>query len=65
MGTYKVEDMSCGHCVATIEKTVGEAEPAARVACDLPSKTVSITGARNEPAILQALRAAGYAAVPA
>ncbi len=65
MSTYKVEDMSCGHCVATIEETVKTADPAADAACDLPSKTVAITGAQNEALILQALRDAGYPAVQA
>ncbi|MCT4371290.1 heavy-metal-associated domain-containing protein [Yangia mangrovi] len=64
MSLYRVEDMSCGHCVATIKDTVAATEPMAKVACDLPSKTISITGASDEDAILQSLKVAGYAAVP-
>ncbi len=65
MSAYKIEDTSCGHCVTMIEKTVKTVGPAADAACDLPSKTVAITGAQNEDLILQALRDAGYPAVQA
>lgn len=60
MSTYKVEDMSCGHCVSTIETAVAAAEPGARATCDLGTKTVVITGARDERAVVQAIRDAGY-----
>ena len=65
MSLFKVEDMSCGHCVATIEKAVAAADPAAEADCDLEAKTVEITGAADEAAVLEAIRAAGYAPVPA
>ncbi|MDX0604978.1 hypothetical protein GOD78_27895 [Sinorhizobium medicae] len=37
-----VEDMTCGHCVATIEKAVKTVDRNARVAVDLEAKTASI-----------------------
>ncbi|MBE9640493.1 heavy-metal-associated domain-containing protein [Salipiger mangrovisoli] len=60
MSRYKIEDMSCGHCVSAIETAVAAAEPGARATCDLGTKTVDITGARDEHAVLRAIRDAGY-----
>ncbi|APX22382.1 MAG: copper chaperone [Rhodobacteraceae bacterium] len=65
MSTYKVEDMSCGHCVSTIETAVSKADPSAQATCDLSSKTVEITGAKDEAAVVQAVREAGYEPSPA
>lgn len=57
---YSVPEMSCGHCVAAIEKAVRAVAPAASVACDLPSRTVEIGGAAEASAIEAAIRGAGY-----
>lgn len=60
MADYKVERMTCGHCVATVRKAVTAAAPDADVAVDLSSKTVRVTGAPDEDAVKAAIRAAGY-----
>jgi copper chaperone len=59
----KVVDMSCGHCVATIEKTVKGVDADARVGTDLATKTVSVEGAADPAAIVAALEDAGYPSV--
>ena len=61
----KVPEMSCGHCVATIEKAVRSVDPAARVEADLASKIVEITTAAGPDRISDAVRAAGYDNQPA
>jgi copper chaperone len=61
---FKVEDMSCAHCVATIDRTVKDLDADARVECDLATKTVSVTTTLDPAAIQAALEEAGYEAVP-
>lgn len=60
MQKYKVPDMSCGHCVATIEKTIHALDPKAAVVCDLDHQQVSVTTALGPDTIAAALAEAGY-----
>ncbi len=60
MQRYKVPDMSCSHCVHSIEKAVKSLDPAAKVACDLDSKLVEITTQAPAEKIAAVLVAAGY-----
>lgn len=59
---YHVEDMTCGHCTATIEKAVAEAGGRART--DLASHTVEIEGLDAARAA-EVIREAGYTPLPA
>lgn len=59
MMKFRVEEMSCGHCTAAIEKAVAEA--GGRATADLGSKTVTVEGLDAQAAV-QAIREAGYAA---
>ncbi|MCX8508809.1 MAG: heavy-metal-associated domain-containing protein [Rhodobacteraceae bacterium] len=54
-----IPDMSCGHCRATVEKTL--AAQGVRGVIDLPGRTVEVEGAAP-PALLAALAAEGYPA---
>lgn len=65
MLVLKVKDMSCGHCAATIEKTVKGVDADARVEINLASKTVHVDGAADTAAIVAALDEAGYPSVRA
>jgi copper chaperone len=56
----KLNDMSCGHCVSTVEKTVKGVDAGARIGTDLAAKTVRIEGAADPAAIVAALDEAGY-----
>jgi copper ion binding protein len=40
--TFKVPNISCGHCVKTIEREVGELKGVTAVSADLASKKVSV-----------------------
>ena len=56
-------DMSCGHCVASIEQEVGALAGVQSVKADLPTKKVSISldpSVVTVPAIEEALDEAGY-----
>ncbi|MBN9063834.1 MAG: hypothetical protein BGP06_17560 [Rhizobiales bacterium 65-9] len=58
--TFKVADMTCGHCAAAIVKAVQTVDPGAKVAADPSSKTVSVAGAADAAAVERAIREAGY-----
>ena len=56
----KVPDMTCGHCVRTIEKAVKAIDAEADVRTDLAGKLVTIESRQGDQAIVAALRSAGY-----
>lgn len=59
---FIVNDMSCGHCTAAIEKAVAEAGGTAKA--DLGTLTVQVEGL--DPAVAeQVIREAGYSPLPA
>lgn len=60
MLVLNVPDMSCGHCVATIEKAVHSVDPGAKVATDLAAKSVAIETNAAATAIREAMSDAGY-----
>ncbi|MCK5748736.1 heavy-metal-associated domain-containing protein [Oricola sp.] len=55
-----VPEMSCGHCVAAIEKTVKNVDPDVEIACDLANKTVEVNSALPASDIIAAIKEAGY-----
>ena len=57
---FSVPEMSCGHCVATIEKAVKIVDPDAEIACDLASKTVEINSGSSASDMNVAIKEAGY-----
>lgn len=58
---YRVDDMSCNHCVAAITRAVREADAQAEVRIDLAGKRVEIDPrAADEAALRRAIKAAGY-----
>ncbi len=64
MPLFKVEDMSCAHCVRTIEQTVKALDADAVVTSDLAAKTVAVTSRAEPAAVRAALADAGYEAQP-
>jgi copper chaperone len=63
--TYRVDGMTCGHCVSTVKAAVG-ALPAVRdVEVDLATGTVTVTGTPSEASVKQAISDAGYGVVSA
>lgn len=57
---FKVDAMSCGHCVGAVTETVKAVDPQARVEVDLPSKTVKVESSQGRARIAEALTEAGY-----
>lgn len=61
--TLNAPDISCGHCVATVEEAVGKLEGVQTVSASSDSKDVNVTydaGQINVSAITAALEDAGY-----
>lgn len=66
MITFRVDDMTCGHCASTITKAVKAADEDARVEIDLASHQVRIEPGRADAQELgDSIREAGYTPVPA
>lgn len=59
-----IPDMSCGHCVATVTKTVKALDADATVTADLASRSVSISTKAEPKAVAAALAEEGYPASP-
>jgi copper chaperone len=55
-----VNDMSCGHCEATIREAVRGADAASRCEVDLASKRVAVESALPAERFLEAIAKAGY-----
>lgn len=61
MIAFKIEDMTCGHCVAAITKAVQAVDPAAKVDIDLAAHQVRIDPRAGGAAQFDAaIRDAGY-----
>ncbi|HSV70852.1 MAG TPA: heavy-metal-associated domain-containing protein [Methylibium sp.] len=60
MVEFDVQDMSCGHCVATITKAVRALDPQARVEAEVAARRVRIDAAVAPEALEAALSEAGY-----
>lgn len=58
--TFRVDDMTCGHCAGTITGAIESAFPGAKVTTDLAGKLVSITGATDAARVAAVVRDAGY-----
>ena len=62
---FKVEDMSCGHCVAAITRAVKDVDASGKVEVDLGSKRVRIDSTHAAKEFSTAIEEAGYTPVPA
>ena len=65
--SFRVDDMTCGHCAGRIEQAIKGAFPGATVSADPASKLVTVQGGGDFASIGTVIAAAGYtpAAVPA
>lgn len=61
MIAFRVDDMSCSHCVQTITRAVQAVDDRAEVTADLATHEVRIaTPETNREAMAQAIAEAGY-----
>ena len=57
-----IPEMSCGHCKATVEKTIKALDPSATLEFDMQARKVSVETRAALDAVQSALAAAGYEA---
>lgn len=57
-----IPDMSCGHCKASVERTIIDLDSEADVIVDLTARTAEIRTTAAPEAILTVLKAEGYPA---
>ena len=60
--TYRVVGMTCGHCVAAVQREVGAVAGVTDVTVDLPTGDVVVTGTRpiDHSEMTAAIDEAGY-----
>lgn len=56
--TFKVAEMTCGHCVGTIRKAFDKMMPGVGVAINLDKREVTVAG--DAAIAAETIRAAGY-----
>jgi copper chaperone len=65
MHEFSVQDMTCGHCAATITEAVKSVDPAGRCEFDLSARRVKVESAFSAERIAAAITKAGFSPVPA
>jgi copper chaperone len=60
MITFRIPDMTCGHCASTIARAVASVDKDARLEVSIPEKLVRISGAASEREFAEAIAEAGY-----
>ncbi len=61
MVTFRIPDMTCGHCAATISRAIAAEDSGARLDFDLPAQLLRVKPGTASPAELEAaIREAGY-----
>ncbi len=63
--SYRVPGMSCGHCVAAVEREISGVTEVESVNADLETKVVIVHGSNfDDAAVREAIEEAGYQADP-
>ena len=65
MTTFHIPDMSCGHCKATVEKSIRALDPAAQIEFDMPARRVSVKSSAEAARVQAVLAEAGNTSSPA
>ena len=60
MFNFQVSDMTCSHCVATVEKAVRSVDGSASVKIDLAELAVTIESTKPATSFADAIKQAGY-----
>lgn len=57
---FRIEDMTCGHCVSRVTKALHTFDPDATVVIDLAGRKATVDGAADRGDYAYAIRDAGY-----
>ncbi|MCQ4271316.1 cation transporter [Pseudomonas kuykendallii] len=60
MQIFKVQGMTCGHCVRAVTAALQGVDPQARVEVDLAAKEVRVESEAEARALIEAIREEGY-----
>jgi copper chaperone len=63
--SVRVDDMTCGHCAATIKGAIESTIPGSKVTADPQAKLVHVEGASDPAQINSIITLAGYTPAPA
>jgi copper chaperone CopZ len=61
--TYRVDGMTCAHCVVSVQEEVGELDGVAAVEVSLADGRLTVVGTAAEDDVRAAVAEAGYALV--
>ena len=62
MTTFNIPNMSCGHCKATVQKTIHAIDPEAKIEFDMAARRITLESGAKSDNVQVALAAAGYPA---
>ena len=65
MQAFKVDGMTCGHCVRAVTEAVHGIDPGSKVDVDLAARSVTTDSALPADRLADAIRNAGYTVAPA
>jgi copper chaperone len=65
MDTFHIPDMSCGHCLATVEKAIHTLDPEAQIDFDMEARRIELDSRATAADVRSVLAAAGYSATTA
>ena len=57
---FKVDDMTCGHCVKTITNAIKQKYPSASVDIELDNHLVKVGGVSDKAALTELIKEEGY-----
>lgn len=60
MVTFRVEDMTCGHCAGKITRAIASVDSGAQVEVNIPRKLVRVASSAPEAGLVSAIAQAGY-----
>ena len=64
MRTFRIPDMTCGHCASAISKAVASVDKFALMKVSVSEKLVSVQSTAGETELLKVIRDAGYSPEP-
>lgn len=64
MQEFKVQGMTCGHCVRAVTQAVQDQDPAAQVRVDLSQGQVSVHSDLPRERVAQLIESEGYTVAP-
>jgi len=62
MITFKVSDMTCGHCASTITRAISAVDKGAQLEIDIPRQLIRVSSAASTARLAEAIKDAGYTA---